>query len=107
APVVLDVVAAQGGYVVDIEPMTLALAANRLGAGRVRKGDAIDHSVGFEIVRAVGDPVRPGSVLARVHARTAAAAEEARAVVRGAVAIGGEAVQARGVILDRFASDDG
>ena len=36
----------------------------RLGAGRTRKEDDIDHGVGIEVVAKVGDEVRAGDPLA-------------------------------------------
>jgi len=104
APVIVEVRADRAGFVTDIEPMALALAANRLGAGRARKGDPIDHAVGFEVVRAVGDAVRTGDVLARVHARTSTQAEDAGAAARGAISVGDAESEPRSIVLDRFST---
>ena len=106
APVVLDVTAASDGYVADVEPLAVASAANRLGAGRVRKGDPIDHAVGVEIVRQVGEAVQRGQVLARVHASTESAAAEAVETVRSAILLGERAVETRSIVLDRVSSQE-
>ena len=105
APVMADVTADADGYVVDVEPMAIALTANRLGAGRARKGDLIDHAVGLEIRRTTGDQVRTGTPLARIHARTELQANEAVAAVREAIAIGQIRPQPRAVVLGRVSTE--
>jgi pyrimidine-nucleoside phosphorylase len=105
SPIKIDVTSIDPGYLVDVDPMIVALAANRLGAGRARMGDPIDHSVGIELHRTVGDAVRTGDVLATVHARTAAQAAEAVDAVRSALSIGSEQAAPRPVVLDRFSSE--
>jgi pyrimidine-nucleoside phosphorylase len=106
APIILDVSADASGYVTDVEPMAIALTANRLGAGRARKGDPIDHAVGLEILRTSGDAVRQGEPLARIHARTEAQATEAVSAVRAAFTIGAGRPELRPVVLDRQSTQD-
>jgi pyrimidine-nucleoside phosphorylase len=105
APIVVEVAATSDGYVADVEPMAVALTANRLGAGRARKGDPIDHAVGLEIVRAIGDAVRAGDPLARVHARTEGQAQEAVAAVRAAFAVAAAPPERRPIVLDRVSTN--
>jgi pyrimidine-nucleoside phosphorylase len=105
SPIKIDVTSIDSGYLVDVEPMSIALAANRLGAGRARKGDPIDHAVGIELHRTVGDAVRMGEVLATVHVRTDAQAAEAVDAVRSALTIGSEQAAPRPVVLDRFSNE--
>jgi pyrimidine-nucleoside phosphorylase len=107
APLVVDVTSTETGYVVDVEPMPIAMAANRLGAGRASKGDPIDHAVGIEIHRAIGDALQRGDILATVHARTEAQAADAVETVRSAIAVGSERFQPRPVFLDRFSTETG
>ena len=61
------------------------LAALHLGAGRVRKEDAIDHAVGVVCLAKRGDRVEPGSPLAEVHARDEESADASRGRGRGRV----------------------
>ncbi|MCC7366899.1 MAG: thymidine phosphorylase [Chloroflexi bacterium] len=105
APVILDVVAPHAGFIADLEPMAVALTANRLGAGRARKGDPVDHAVGLEVLRTTGDAVEAGEVLARVHARTEGAGAEAVATVLAAYRLGDEAPALRPIVLDRISTE--
>ncbi|MFC5650883.1 pyrimidine-nucleoside phosphorylase [Paenibacillus solisilvae] len=70
APVVIPVVAKQGGYVQRIDAEKLGLAAMVLGAGRATKDAAIDYAVGLTLRLKVGDRVHAGDTLAAVHARS-------------------------------------
>ena len=105
APVIVDVLAGTDGYVADIEPMTIANAANRLGAGRAKKGDPIDHAVGLELPRTVGDRVQAGDTVARVHARSEDAASSAVTSVRTALTIATQPPTIRSIVLDRFSTE--
>ena len=59
----------------------------RLGAGRERKEDPIDHAVGVVVHAKPGDEVEAGEPLAHVHARDGVHAERAAAEVLAAYAI--------------------
>jgi pyrimidine-nucleoside phosphorylase len=48
-----------------------------LGAGREKKGDPIDHTVGIEILKEVGDYLEQGQDLFVIHASSQADAEGA------------------------------
>ena len=47
APVIRKVSAPCDGYLEKVDGVALGLAAQQMGAGRIRKGDAIDPAVGF------------------------------------------------------------
>jgi pyrimidine-nucleoside phosphorylase len=72
APVRRTLKAPRGGYVAAIDAERVGQASVRLGAGRARKGDAIDHAVGLVLLARVGDRVRAGQPLVEVHARNEA-----------------------------------
>jgi thymidine phosphorylase len=59
-------------------------AAVALGAGRAKKGDPIDHAVGFVILKKVGDAVQAGDPLFEVHASDEGKLNEAREAVLSA-----------------------
>jgi len=58
----------QSGYVAAINAMKVGLATVALGAGRERKGEAIDHAVGVVLGKKVGDRVEKGESLLAIHA---------------------------------------
>jgi pyrimidine-nucleoside phosphorylase len=87
-----DVRAATGGYVQSVDAMIVALAALRLGAGRVKAEDAVDHAVGFTRLVKIGERVQAGDVLAVVHANDEAKLAAAQADITKAVVIGDTAV---------------
>jgi thymidine phosphorylase len=92
AKFVKDVRATTGGYVQSVDAMTVALAALRLGAGRVKAEDAVDHAVGFTGLVKIGERVEAGDVLAVVHANDEAKLAAAQAEIAKAVVIGYAAV---------------
>ena len=100
APVVVDVISPAAGYVTRIGAIAVGLAALHLGAGRARKEDSVDHAVGVVVERKRGDRVEIGDVLAHVHARDAASAEQAVYEVLAAYAIGSAAPAPRPIVLD-------
>jgi pyrimidine-nucleoside phosphorylase len=69
APDVTEVRADRSGVVACCHSRGIADAATRLGAGRARKEDAVDHAVGIVVHRKRGDRVEAGDVLATVHSR--------------------------------------
>jgi len=54
-------------YVDSIDAMTVGEAVRRMGGGRLRKDDAIDHSVGVVLRAKISDPVCDGAVIAELH----------------------------------------
>lgn len=73
-----DVTAARSGVVAAIDAMEVGLAAVDLGAGRARKEDALDHTVGIVLQAKVGDTVRAGDVLLTIYANKESRAAVAR-----------------------------
>jgi pyrimidine-nucleoside phosphorylase len=55
------------GFVTRCDAKLLGLASNALGAGRNRVEDVIDPAVGLYMERKLGDRVRRGDVLCRIH----------------------------------------
>ena len=65
------------GVVKAIDALAIGLAACRLGAGRQRKEDQVDHAVGIRLHATVGDPVAAGDPLFTIYARSDEAAHAA------------------------------
>jgi len=76
ATVRLRVYLPQAGYIHAIDARQVGLLAVRMGAGRSRKEDTVDHAVGIRVLRHVGDHVEPSLPVAEVHARSEEQAEE-------------------------------
>jgi pyrimidine-nucleoside phosphorylase len=91
APVTERVRADRAGHVVAIDALEVGLTSTSLGVGRKALGERIDPAAGIEIVASIGDEVRPGDVLALVHARREDAALAGAARIKGAFLIGPEA----------------
>jgi pyrimidine-nucleoside phosphorylase len=70
AHVVIDVPSPESGVITGIDAREVGLTALDLGAGRIKKGQAVDHAVGVVVHGKVGDRLESGSPLVTVHART-------------------------------------
>ena len=71
----------QSGYLAQVQARVIGEAAVALGAGRARKGDPIDHAVGFVIHHKVGERLVKGQPLYTVHANDENLLAEARQAV--------------------------
>jgi len=85
APVRHQMISESAGFVADIDARQIGLASVSLGAGRQRKGDPIDRSVGIVLARKVGDRVETGDALCTIHARDRATAEDVAVRLRSAL----------------------
>lgn len=79
APIIETVSAPRSGYLSQIHARKVGEAAVELGAGREVKGQQIDHAVGVEILREVGDHLEEGEDLFILHARDEESLEGVRA----------------------------
>lgn len=59
-----EIKAKQNGYINYFNTEDIGVAAMLLGAGRKTKEDDVDHSVGIQLLKKVGDNVKEGDVLA-------------------------------------------
>ena len=73
--------APRSGFISQVHARIVGEAAVVLGAGRAKKGDPIDHAVGFLIHKKVGDEVREGEPLFEIHANSEEKLAEARETV--------------------------
>jgi pyrimidine-nucleoside phosphorylase len=103
APVVRPVQAPAAGFVQRIATTAIGEAALGLGAGRLRKEDAIDHAVGIVCLAKRGHEVAAGDEIAQVHGRTEGAAEACVAEVAAAYRIGSERPEDIPIVLDVIA----
>ena len=96
-----DLRAARSGYVCRINPDALEATLVELGGGRRVPADAIDHSVGLEMLVRLGDQVETGQALVRIHCREDQT-EAVKPLLRTAIAIRPEPVDAPLLITDRI-----
>ncbi len=67
APMHIDVKAGKSGFITHFNTSDIGNAAKLLGAGRERKTDELDLSVGIVMRKRLGDAVKDGDVLATLH----------------------------------------
>jgi pyrimidine-nucleoside phosphorylase len=102
APAIVSVPAREAGLVQAIATTDVGLAALHLGAGRMRKEDAIDHAVGVVCLAKRGDRVEAGEPLAEVHARDEETARRAVDEIAACYRLGEEEPKRRPIVLDVF-----
>ncbi len=105
-----EVRAADGmaGYVTALDARAIGYAAVDLGAGRRRKEDPVDPTAGLLLHKRVGDPVRPGDVLAEVYTKRVEALPALCEAVRRAFRVGPEPVPSRPTrVLGRYTAGEG
>ncbi|MBL9129584.1 MAG: thymidine phosphorylase [Verrucomicrobiaceae bacterium] len=87
APVIREVKAPHSGLLTRMDAYQVGLAVLELGAGRSKAGDSVDFAVGCDQIAKTGTQVTAGDILARIHARSAAAAEHAERTILEGVAV--------------------
>jgi len=87
APIKSVIEAEESGYISGVHARTVGETAVVLGAGRMKKGEPIDHSVGILVMVKVGQKVEAGQPLFVIHARDDDSMQEARNNLVGAVEI--------------------
>ncbi|GAB1470173.1 pyrimidine-nucleoside phosphorylase [Chloroflexota bacterium] len=92
AKLVEVVKAPRGGFVSQVHARTVGEASVALGAGRAKKGDPIDHAVGFLILKKVGDAVQEDEAICEIHANDEAKLKEAHAAILSAFQFADEPV---------------
>jgi pyrimidine-nucleoside phosphorylase len=88
AKIIRPLAAPSSGFVVDVDAMGVALAALRLGAGRAKAEDPVDHAVGVGGLVKRGEAVGAGAPLCMIHANSEASAAEAAEILARAIVLG-------------------
>jgi pyrimidine-nucleoside phosphorylase len=76
APVRSMLLAPRSGNIASIKAEKMGLASMRLGAGRFKKGEEVDHRTGLILQAKVGDCLQAGEPLVEIHARSESEARE-------------------------------
>lgn len=71
-------------YVKNIDALKIAKACKLLGAGREKKTDLIDYSVGVYLNKKYGEKIKKGEVFATIHSNDESLINEARALILSA-----------------------
>jgi thymidine phosphorylase len=97
--------ASEDGVVTGLDAMGVGVAAWRLGAGRSRPGEAVQAAAGVEIEKHLGEEVRAGDVLARLHTDTPERMGRALEALEGSwtLAEAGTVLPERRIVIDRIA----
>jgi pyrimidine-nucleoside phosphorylase len=104
APKVEALRASRTAYVSAIAADQIGIASVRLGAGREKKGEAIDHRTGIVLHAKVGDRVERGEPYADVHVAGKPGDPDAVAMISGAFHWSARRVPKRRLVLGRIAS---
>nr|RIY04169.1 thymidine phosphorylase [Deinococcus sp. RM] len=101
APGRADVTAPESGFVAGIDALSVGRAVLVLGGGRERKGEAIDHGVGVELLRKPGEAVGAGEPVLRIYHRDARGLGAATRLLTEGLSISAQAPAPEPLILDR------
>lgn len=97
---IIPVYSEEEGYVEKLNAEKVGVTSVHLGAGRVKKEDGIDHSVGMWIEKKVGDRVNKGDILAYIHANDTEKGNTAVKDLKQAYKIIKNPIQMENYILD-------
>ncbi|WP_198587147.1 thymidine phosphorylase [Glycomyces xiaoerkulensis] len=91
------------GFVTGMDAYAVGVAAWRLGAGRTRQGQPVQAGAGVEILKTVGQQVRAGEPVFRLHTDTPERFTSAREALDGRWGTGAEPPERGPIVLDRIA----
>lgn len=100
AKYIIPVISDKSGYVKKLNAQVVGEISGRLGAGRVRKEDSIDATVGIMLCKKVSNKVNEGDILAYIHANNEEVGKQAVIDLKNTYVITNEPVQEPKIILD-------
>ena len=65
---IIPVYAEKTGYIEKLDARKIGVISVHLGAGRIKKEDGIEHSVGILLEKKIGEKVQKGEILSYIHA---------------------------------------
>ena len=87
ANLVIPILSEKTGYIHEINARIIGESGVILGAGRSKKGDPIDHSVGIIVHKKVGDRIEQGEPILTIFANDPQRLEKARAHILRSIMI--------------------
>lgn len=64
---IVEIKSKKEGYINNINSLIIGKSSMNLGAGRLSKEESINHGVGIELTKEVGDYVKAGDVIAKLY----------------------------------------
>src|SRR6202790_57071 len=86
------------GFIADINCLNLGIALAMLGGGREKKEQNVDHAVGLEFHKRIGDPVKAGETLVTVSYNADVQLNAAQKMIEASYQIGDKKPPARPLI---------
>ncbi len=96
----VEVLAPQGGFIYKIDALSVGRAVLVLGGGRERKGEAIDHGVGVELIKKPGEHVKAGEAVMRIYHRAERGLASATEMLTAGLSFSSQPPVAEPLILD-------
>lgn len=84
AKIKYEILSENDAYVKNVDAMKIAKACKLLGAGREKKTDSIDYSVGVYLNKKYGEKVEKGKVFATIHTNNESLIDEAKTLILSA-----------------------
>jgi pyrimidine-nucleoside phosphorylase len=100
APHQVPVAARETGTIQSLDARKVAEAAAVLGAGRQKKEDPVDHAVGVEMLKQIGDRVQTGEPVFIIHAREESQVEAAAASLLKAIVTTAQPVTPPAMVIE-------
>jgi pyrimidine-nucleoside phosphorylase len=98
----LDVLSSASGFISATNCEQFGIALATLGGGREKKEDTIDHAVGLEFHKRIGDRVEKGEPLVTIHYNSGAKLAEAQSLIVASYEIGEVAPSERLPLIRRI-----
>lgn len=89
----MEIKAETSGKLLTLDALKIGVSAWRLGAGRQRQGELLNHGAGIEIHAKPGDMVKAGEKILTLHADEVARFDRAQEALIDSFTIGGKADQ--------------
>lgn len=99
------VTALQDGYLFSMQTEEIGAVAGLLGAGREKKGDAVDPAAGIRFLKKTGDAVKQGEPIALLYTNLPQKVREAQQRYQNAVVISQEKPKQTPLIYARVSAD--
>jgi pyrimidine-nucleoside phosphorylase len=101
----VDVPSVVSGYISSTDCEQLGIALAMLGGGREKKEDTIDHAVGLQFHKRIGDRVEHGEPLATIHYNNGTRLAEAQHLISASFFVNPEVPPKSGPLIRRVLGD--